>query len=139
MDYKKHPEHLVRWFITAPFIYAVLPATLLADLIVEIYHRVCFPLYGIPKVNRAEYIVFDRAKLQYLNWFDKLNCTYCSYVNGWVRYAAEIAGRTEKYWCGIRNRERAGYHEPAHHKNFLTYGDEEGYRTFGKGNPNSKF
>ncbi len=42
-----------------------------------IYQAVCFPVYGIPKVRRRDYFVFDRAHLAYLNALEKLNCAYC--------------------------------------------------------------
>ena len=36
----------------------------------------------IPKVRRADYLVFDREDLPYLNLMEKFNCFYCSYGNG---------------------------------------------------------
>lgn len=93
----------------------------------EMYHRICFPLYGLPYVKRSEYIVIDRHKLQYLNWFQKIACVYCGYVNGIFRYASAIAGQTERYWCGIIHSR--GTKQP-HQKNFLPYGDEKAYKNF---------
>ena len=59
----------------------IVPFVLL-DLFVTIYQAVCFPVYGIPKVERRTYLVFDRHHLAYLNALEKLNCAYCAYANG---------------------------------------------------------
>ena len=112
--------------VTAPFIYVIILPALLFDLFVTIYQALCFPAYGIPKVNRADYIVFDRRNLAYLNILEKLNCGYCSYVNGLIAYTREIAARTEKYWCPIKHvRKLIAPH--AHYAGFIEYGDAETY------------
>lgn len=112
--------------LTAPFIYAVIVPALLFDLFVTVYQALCFPAYGIPKVRRADYIVFDRRNLAYLNILEKLNCAYCSYVNGLIAYAREIAARTEKYWCPIKHVRRL-IAPHAHYADFVEYGDAEAY------------
>lgn len=90
----------------------------------EIYHRICFPLCGIPYVKRKDYIkIIDRAKLKYLNWLQKIYCMYCGYGNGVVRYWAKITGETEKYWCGIQHKNPDEYQ-----KDFAKYGDEEDFK-----------
>ena len=48
-----------------------------ANLVFSVYQGVCFPIYGIPKVRRRDYILLDRRHLAYLNWVEKLNCEYC--------------------------------------------------------------
>ncbi|MGZ3359996.1 MAG: hypothetical protein ACXU84_11740 [Xanthobacteraceae bacterium] len=67
--------------LTAPIIYAVIVPLVLLDLFVTVYQSVRFPVYGIPKVRRREYLIFDRHHLAYLNALEKLNCAYCSYAN----------------------------------------------------------
>jgi hypothetical protein len=100
---------------------------LIADLMLEIYHRICFPLYGIPLVKRGKYIrIIDRAKLPYLNPMEKFNCAYCGYVNGWLHYASEVAGKTEQYWCKIKHLDERGYVQDEHEKNFVAYGEKNG-------------
>lgn len=69
-------------------------------------HFICFPVDGIPKVKRDQYVIFDRQSLRYLNVIEKLNCTYCSYFNGLIVYVQEIAARTEQYWCPIKHARR---------------------------------
>jgi hypothetical protein len=113
--------------LTAPFIYAVIVPLVLLDLFVTLYQAVCFPVYGIPKVRRRDYLVFDRHHLAYLNALEKLNCAYCSYANGLIAYVREIAGRTEQYWCPIKHARRVmGAH--SRYAMFEDYGDAEGYR-----------
>lgn len=113
--------------LTAPFIYSVIIPFVLLDICVSIYQIVCFPVYGIEKVQRADYITFDRKHLSYLNGLEKLNCMYCSYGNGLLAYAVEITARTEKYWCPIKHAKRmAGQH--AHYSEFEEFGDAEGFQ-----------
>ena len=113
--------------LTAPVIYAGIVPFLLLDLFVTVYQAVCFPIYGIAKVKRADYLVFDRHHLAYLNALEKLNCAYCSYANGIVAYTREIAGRTEQYWCPIKHARRViGTHE--RYVLFDDYGNAEEYQ-----------
>jgi len=94
--------------VSAPFVYAVILPLMLLDLFVCVYQHVCFRLYGIPRVRRRDYLVFDRAHLGYLNLLEKINCAYCSYANGLVSFVKEVVGRTEQYWCPIKHaRARA--------------------------------
>ena len=63
------------------------------DACVSFYQWACFPIYGIRKVRRADYLVFDRHHLGYLHFIEKFPCTYCEYGNGLVSYMAEILAR----------------------------------------------
>jgi hypothetical protein len=113
--------------LTAPIIYAGFVPFVLLDLFLWIYQASCFPIYGIGKVRRADYLVFDREDLPYLNWIEKFNCFYCSYGNGLMAYAREIAARTEQYWCPIKHARRIrAAHE--HYPRFFEYGDAESYQ-----------
>ena len=112
---------------TAPLIWSCLLPFLVLDLVVSVYQMVCFPIYGIPKVRRGDYVFMDRRHLGYLNGIEKLNCVYCGYANGLLARVAEIAARTEQYWCPIKHALRMkSIH--SRYKNFLDYGDAEGYR-----------
>ena len=113
--------------VTAPFIYAVIIPFMLLDLFVSVYQAVCFPVYGIPKARRRDYIAIDRNKLRYLNALEGLNCMYCSYGNGVLAYAVEVAGRTEQHWCPIKHARRL---QKTHdrYSHFLPYGDAAAYR-----------
>ena len=128
MKKKLNKNHSLRHYASAPFIWIVLFPILIADAFIEMYHQICFPLYEIPLVDRNKYIKIDRHKLKYLTLNEKIGCMYCGYVNGWLQYATKIAGDTEKYWCGVRHKVNNGFIEPAHHKNFPAYGDEQAFR-----------
>jgi hypothetical protein len=112
--------------LTAPVIYAGIIPFVLLDIFVNIFQAVCFPIYGIAKIKRADYLVFDRHHLAYLNALEKLNCAYCSYANGIIAFTREIAARTEQYWCPIKHARRViGTH--ARYALFDDYGDGENY------------
>jgi hypothetical protein len=133
IEFQNHPKGpmALRFTLSAPFIYAMIVPTVFLDFCMEIYHRICFPLYGLAYVRREDFIsVLDRAKLPYLTWYEKINCAYCGYVNGVLRYTSAIASETEKYWCGIRHaKEKAAVVADAH-KDFLPYGDESAFKEF---------
>lgn len=113
--------------LTIPIIWAALIPTLLLDVVVCIYQSICFPIYGIPRVKRRDYVVLDRHTLQYLNWLEKANCFYCGYFNGLMSFVREVAARTEQYWCPVRHaRPVKSVH--SRYKTFFEYGDAEAYR-----------
>lgn len=128
MEYRKFQTQRFWWhLISAPFIWLPLIALLILDIMVEIYHQICFPIYGIERVKRSQYVqVMDRNRLQYLDPLEKIGCMYCGYANGVLLYFKEIAGRTEKYWCGIMHQAKPGFKVQAHQvkADFATYGDQ---------------
>lgn len=112
--------------LTAPIIYlGVIPFALL-DLFLAIFQQTCFRAYGIPRVARRDYLIFDRGRLKYLNALERFNCFYCSYVNGLCTYFTEIAARTEQHWCPIKHakRLRAPHSRYSH---FFDYGNADQY------------
>ena len=113
--------------LSAPIVYSVLLPFMLIDLWVSLYQRICFPIYGIARVRRADYIAVDRWKLAYLNTIEKANCDYCGYVNGLLSYVREVSARTEQYWCPIKHARRVRAPHPRY-KHFVDYGDAEGYK-----------
>jgi hypothetical protein len=127
MENRNHPERSLMHTLSVPFIWGIVIPSLILDFFMELYHRVCFPIYNIPLVDRSKYIKIDRHKLDYLEPMEKINCVYCGYANGLLRYSSAIAAETEKYWCGIKHAKTEEFIEPEHHKNFLEYGDEEGF------------
>ena len=124
MEHLLHPERFAKHVVSAPFIFSVFIPVVIADLWIEIYHRICFELYGIEYVERSKYVKIDRQKLSYLNPLQKVFCVYCGYVNGVFAYWVEIAARTEKYWCGIQHKKDSGYALPEHQKDFVQYDNE---------------
>jgi|SRR5665213_1311013 len=128
-QHHKSRSLILKYFIAGPLISLMIVPVVLSDICIEIYHRICFPIYGIPYVQRSHYIrIFDREKLPYLSWLEKIGCAYCGYVNGWLHYASTIAGRTESYFCAIAHLEVRGYIPSEHEKSFEKYGDEAALR-----------
>lgn len=130
MEYKPYTySRLVRHLASFPFIWFMVIPLVFLDICLEMYHRICFPLYGIAYVEREHYIRSNRQKLKYLTWYEKINCLYCGYANGLLHYASRIAADTEKYWCGIKEEKYPGFNEPEHRDAFVEYGNEEEFRT----------
>jgi hypothetical protein len=113
--------------LTAPVIYSLLIPVVLLDLFIMAYQAICFPVYKIPKVRRRDYLIFDRHHLAYLNVIEKINCAYCSYCNGAIAFAREVASRTEVYWCPIKHARRVLGPHP-HYQGFADFGDADGFR-----------
>jgi len=112
--------------ITGPIIYSMIIPLVITDLFISFYQITCFPIYGIKKVRREDYIIFDRQHLQYLNFIEKFHCTYCAYGSGMIAYISEIVARTEQYFCPIKHaRKVLGTH--ARYIHFLDFGDAEDY------------
>ncbi|ACS78861.1 hypothetical protein [Maridesulfovibrio salexigens] len=113
--------------LTLPFIFMPLIPALMIDVSVWLYQLMCFPVYGIPRVKRRDYVVIDRHSLKYLNLIEKVNCYYCGYFNGLIGFVREVAARTEQYWCPIRHaRPVKSVH--SRYRHFFPYGDAKGYR-----------
>jgi hypothetical protein len=118
----------LRILVTGPVIYSLIVPLVFLDLVATIYQWTCFPAYRIPRVRRRDFIVYDRHHLAYLNAIEKFNCLYCGYANGMVAYVAEIAGRTEQYWCPIKHARRLRNAHSRYYR-FFAYGDGGRYAT----------
>ena len=118
-----HPLNI----LTAPVVYSLIVPFVFLDLWVSLYQAICFPMYGIERVRRRDYLVVDRHHLRYLNAIEKLNCFFCSYGNGLIAYVREIAARTEQYWCPIKHARAVRDHHGRYHR-FVDYGDPHAYR-----------
>src|ERR1700681_4839044 len=53
-------ESSIPSMLTAPVIYSLVFPFVLLDLWVTLYQLVCFPIYGIDRVRRSDYIALDR-------------------------------------------------------------------------------
>lgn len=115
------------YILSAPVIYSMIIPLALLDLGMTLYQHICFRVYDIPLVKRADYFVVDRHLLNYLNAIEKFNCIYCGYGNAVIAYAREITARTEQFWCPIKHAKRA---RGSHHRTseFFEYGDAEAWR-----------
>ena len=132
--HRKLKRNFFRWLITdrpqnlitGPIIYSMIIPLLVTDLFVTFYQLTCFPIYRIKKVQRSDYIIFDRQQLSYLNFIEKFHCTYCAYGTGMVAYISEVIARTEQYFCPIKHaRKMIDTH--ARYYRFLEYGEAENY------------
>ena len=113
--------------LTAPVIYALLFPILLLDLSITIYQHICFRAYGLARVKRSDYFVYDRTHLAYLNLIEKINCAYCSYGNGVMAYGREVVARTEQYWCPIKHARKVMAAHP-YYTGFIDFGDAQSYK-----------
>jgi hypothetical protein len=132
--HKRLKTNFFRWLVTyrpqnlltGPIIYSMIIPLLITDFFVTFFQLTCFPIYGIKKVRRSDYIVYDRQQLNYLNFIEKFHCTYCAYGNGMIAYVSEVIARTEQYFCPIKHaRKILGTH--SRYARFLEYGDAENY------------
>jgi hypothetical protein len=123
---RKQQRGRVRLWLSAPVIYLMIIPLVFLDVCLWLYQTVCFPLYGIAPVPRKQYVRDSRRRLGYLSRFDRLNCWYCGYANGLIHYAREIAARTERFWCPIKQQFEQRFFAPAHHKGFVEPGDVSG-------------
>lgn len=132
--HRKLKKNFFRWLVTnrpqnlmtGPIIYAMIVPLVMVDFFVSFYQWTCFPVYGIARVRRGDYIVFDRHRLGYLNFIEKFHCTYCEYGNGLMGYMGEVLARTEEYFCPIKHAHKIlGTHN--RYNRFLAYGDAADY------------
>jgi len=132
--HKRLKTNFFRWLvtnrpqnlITGPIIYSMIVPLIVTDIFISFYQATCFPIYGIKKVNRSNYIVFDRQHLNYLNFIEKFHCTYCAYGTGMIAYISEIVARTEQYFCPIKHAHKMlGTH--SRYARFLDFGEAENY------------
>ncbi len=128
--HRKLKTNIFRWLvtyrpqnlITGPIIYSMIIPLVITDAFVSFYQLICFPIYGIKKVRRSNYMIFDRHHLSYLNFIEKFHCNYCAYANGLVAYVTEIIARTEQYFCPIKHaRKIIGTHR--RYAEFMEYGE----------------
>jgi hypothetical protein len=106
--------------ITGPIIYSMIFPLLILDAFVSFYQWSCFPIYGIPKLSRKDFIIFDRQELKYLDWISKFHCTYCAYGVGIVAFVGAVIGETEAYFCPIKHHANKP-HGPVRKYSFMAY------------------
>lgn len=132
--HQKIKRNLMTWLVTdrpqnlltGPIIYAMAIPLMITDLCVSFYQATCFPIYGIKKVRRSDYFLYDRHKLGYLNLIEKFHCEYCAYANGLMAYLTEIVARTELYFCPVKHaRKVLAAH--GHYSRFMAYGDSKDF------------
>ena len=133
--HRRLKRNFFRWLVTdrpqnlltGPFIYGLGIPLVLLDLCVSVYQAACFPIYGIIRVRRGDYIVLDRQQLEYLNFIEKFHCSYCGYATGLIAYVSEIAARTEEYFCPIKHARKI-LSPHSRYARFLDYGEAADYQ-----------
>ena len=120
-------KYKILQILTAPFIYLCFFPVIFLDLVVTLYQKICFPLYGIPQIKRKDYVIIDRYKLKYLNFSKKFNCVYCGYFAGVISYAQEIAGKFEQYWCPIKHATKLK-NSHNYYSKFIDFNDVKSYQ-----------
>jgi hypothetical protein len=133
--HRRLKRNFFRWLVTdrpqnlltGPFIYGLGIPLVFLDICVTVYQAACFPIYGIAKVRRGDYIVIDRQQLEYLNFVEKFHCSYCGYATGLIAYVSEIAARTEEYFCPIKHARKV-LSPHSRYAHFLAYGDAAEYQ-----------
>jgi hypothetical protein len=51
-------------------------------VIIVLYRWMLTPFFKVKKFRIADYLLFDRGKIDRMRRFDKLNCQFCAYANG---------------------------------------------------------
>jgi hypothetical protein len=121
------PASLFRWnrfrnILAAPVLYALIIPMALLDLTVTLYQALCFPLFGIQKSRRRDFISISRHRLSYLNIIEKIHCVYCEYINGLLAFVTDIASKTEQYFCPIKYAKKV-IAAHARYDGFQEYGE----------------
>jgi len=125
---------LVQWFLsvpplnflTAPIIYGMIAPLAFIDVCITVFQATCFPIYGILKAKRANFIVMDHRHLAYLNIFEKVHCMYCAYASGVLAMAVEVTSRTEQYFCPIKHARKI-LGSTQRYARYLGYGEAEDF------------
>ena len=123
LEYPATQQFSVSWppwttILASPILYGMVIPLVFFDLCLEVFHRLVFPVLGIPIVHRCQYIQIDRHRLNFLPLVLKLACAYCGYANGLLQYAVRIAGDTEAYFCPSKHHPTPDFHAPLHHQHF---------------------
>lgn len=92
--------------ITGPIIYGMIFPIIFLDFCISFYQWSCFPIYGIQKLSRNDFIIFDRQELRYLDWISKFHCTYCAYGVGVITFSSQVINVTEAYFCPIKHHSK---------------------------------
>jgi hypothetical protein len=52
--------NILSWLIASPLVWLMIVPVVISDIFLEIYHQIAFPIFGIKKVNRSQYIrIYD--------------------------------------------------------------------------------
>jgi hypothetical protein len=78
-------------------------------VIVPMYIATWFPsplyfwFYREEPIPPKQFFDFDRHKVKYLSFWDKVGCEYCELANGTLQWMLAITNEIERRWCPIKN------------------------------------
>lgn len=97
-------------------LYLALPAVALIDLVAAFSNNIIFPLVGISKIKRKDYVrPFSRIKLLEASIWYKIGCVYCSYANGVAYYFQLTTMKLEFLYCPWKQKDKT---KISHHRFF---------------------
>lgn len=97
-------------------LYLALPSVVFLDIVAILCNIIVFPLVGIPKIQRNDYIKpFSRRRLPGASIWYKIGCIYCSYANGVAYYFQLTAMKTEFLYCPWKQKDQT---KISHHRFF---------------------
>lgn len=109
-------ESYLRVIIGATLLYLAFPLIALLDIFSVLCNNVIFPLVGIPKIKRKDYVrPFSRFKLVQASIWYRVGCVYCSYANGVACYFQVIAMKVEFLYCPWKQKDQT---KIPHHRFF---------------------
>lgn len=128
-EYQKNEENylILKFLLVMPITYVMIIPGVILHLSISIYHLFVFKILGIPYVDSKDFFVYDRQFLKKLNFFERINCYYCSYYNNLFSFCSEIAARTERFWCPIKY-EHSLIHKHSQYLKFLSSKDGKKFR-----------
>lgn len=98
-------------------IYSMIIPVFILDIWTRIYQAIYFPINEIPRINRKDYVSFERWNLKKLTLLQKIDCVYCEYVNGTLAWTKAVGNQTEVYSCAIKHQFLA---KPSDHEKDFT-------------------
>lgn len=99
----KHPlgklGHYIGIIILLSFVVIIVPMFLVTWFLSPLY----FWFYREEPIPPGPFFKFDRHKVKYLSFWDKLGCEYCELANGTIQWMLAITSEIERRWCPIKN------------------------------------
>ncbi len=91
--------HYMGIVILLSFTVVIVPMFLSAWFLSPLY----FWFYRETPISPKPFFKFDRHKVKYLSFWDKVGCEYCELANGTLQWMLAITNEIERRWCPIKN------------------------------------
>lgn len=99
----RHPlgklGHYLGILLLLSFVVLFVPMFVFTWIVSPLY----FWFYKEEPISPKPYFHFDRHKVKYLSFWDKLGCEYCELANSTLQWMLAITNKIEKRWCPIQN------------------------------------